>query len=82
MRSKPPVTIDMTVEGSFTPGPASVASWPMRIGVVAAIIALGAGAVTLAAVFLWVASILMPVAIVAAVVAYAAFRIQGRWRAH
>jgi len=81
MRSKPPVTIDMTVEGSFARGPALPASWPVRIGIGAAIIAVGAGAVTVAALFLWLASLLLPIAIVAAIVAYAAFRLQGRRRA-
>jgi MFS superfamily sulfate permease-like transporter len=44
------------------------------------VIAAIAGAVVVAALVLWVASVMIPVALVAGVVAYAAFRFQV-WRA-
>ncbi len=51
----------------------------MRIGAIAVIVAVAAALAVLAAVFLWLATILIPVALVAGLVAYAAFRLQG-WR--
>ena len=51
-------------------------NWPLKLGVGAAVISAGAVAIVAAALFLWLASILIPVAIVAGLVAYVAFRIQ------
>lgn len=70
-------TIDMTPAGEFLPRPMAM-SWVTRVGIAAALVALTAGVVAVAAVFLWVASILLPVAIAAAVVAYAAFKLQPK----
>ncbi len=83
MRERVPQTIDMTPAGEFVQTGARPSllpnNWPLRIGIAAAIIATLAGAVTLAALFLWIASLLLPVAFIAGIVAYGAFRYQ-RWR--
>ncbi len=68
----------MTPSGEFVATPAG-SVWPLRIGVGAALVAAIAGVLAVAAVFLWVASMLLPIALVAAAVAYVAFRLQG-WR--
>ena len=68
----------MTPQGDFrSPTPASV--WPLRLGLGSALVAAIAGGLALAAVFLWVASVLVPIALVAGLVAYVAFRFQ-MWR--
>src|SRR5579871_3945476 len=74
---RPPV-LDMTPEGAFRTPPRMPAA--TRIGAVAALIALGAGAIAIAALLLWAAVLLIPVAIAAGAVAYLAFRFQ-LWRA-
>ena len=71
-------TIDMTPAGDVLPRPVQI-GWAVRIGLVAALVALAALAASVAALFLWVASILLPVALVAGLVAYGAFRLQ-LWR--
>ncbi len=76
MRNRPPQLLDMTPQGEFVTKPVR-STWPLRLGVGAALIAVAASGLLLAALFLWVASILMPVALLAAVVAYAAFRFQA-----
>jgi hypothetical protein len=80
-------TIDMTPSGEFVsppPGSGSTPApsiWPLKLAFGAATIAVVAGAVALAAIFLWVASLLIPVAIVGGAIAYGAFRYQ-QWRNH
>ena len=77
-----PRTIDMTPDGDFvSPRPRSrpPGGFAITLGVGAAVVAAIAGAVVVAALVLWVASIMIPVALVAGVVAYAAFRFQS-WR--
>ena len=76
MRDRVPQTIDMTAGGEFV-APPTRPTWPLRLGVGAALVAVIAGAVTVAAVFLWVASVMLPVALIAGAIAYAAFRLQG-----
>jgi len=83
-RARVPQTIDMTPDGEFVtphvppaPGPGL---WAVRLGLGAAVVAAIAGALAVAALVLWVASVMIPVALVAGVVAYAAFRFQV-WRA-
>jgi hypothetical protein len=71
-------TIDMTPAGDVLPRQVSM-GWPARIGLVAALVALAALAASAAAIFLWLASILLPVALIAGAVAYAAFKLQ-LWR--
>ncbi len=63
----------MTPEGEFVTARPTV-TWPLRLGIGAALVAAIAGGLALAAVFLWVASVLVPVALIAGLVAYAAFR--------
>ena len=74
------VILDMTPDGDFRTSPRSNgkirSNWPLKLGVGAAVISAGAVAIVAAALFLWLASILIPVAIVAGLVAYIAFRIQ------
>jgi len=71
-------TIDMTPAGDVLPRPVQM-GWPARIGLVAALVALAALAASAAALFLWLASVLLPIALVAGAVAYAAFKLQ-LWR--
>ncbi len=66
----------MTPGGDFV-APPSRSLWPLRLGLGAAVVAVVAGALTVAAVFLWLVSILLPIALFAAAVAYVAFRFQG-----
>ncbi len=61
------------------PPPGAALPWTVRIGVGAVIVAVAASLLVVAAVFLWLASILIPVVLVAGLVAYAAFRLQS-WR--
>jgi len=68
-------TIDMTTAGEILPRPVRL-SWPARIGLAATVVALVAGVAAAAALFLWLASLLLPVALVAAAVAFAAFKLQ------
>jgi len=87
MTDRAPRTIDMTTDGEFVvpeaqpgrPGNTSGSLWALRLGIGAALVAALAGVLAIAAVFLWVASVMIPVALVAGVVAYAAFRFQA-WR--
>ncbi len=76
-KTKPP-QLDMTLEGEFvTPPRAPVVS---RIMLWAIIIAVIAGGLSLAALALWVALIILPVALGAAVIAWGMFRYR-MWRA-
>jgi hypothetical protein len=76
-RSRPP-DLDMTTEGEFV----SPARPPLstRIMFWAIIVAVIAGGLSLAALALWVALIILPVALGAAVIAWAMFRYRV-WRA-
>ncbi len=78
MAGRAPQIIDMTPGGEFAATPAGP-NWPLRVGVGAAAVALVAGGLAVAAIFLWLASVLLPVALVAGAVAYAGFRLQ-HWR--
>jgi hypothetical protein len=83
-RTHVPRTLDMTPDGEFVapyvPEPRGPGVWAVRLGLAAAVVAAIAGAVVVAALMLWVASVMIPVALIAGVVAYAAFRFQV-WRA-
>ena len=70
--------IDMTPSGEFLPRPARL-PLTARVGIAAALIAVAAAVAAAAAVFLWLASVLLPVALIAAAVAYGAFKLQ-LWR--
>lgn len=76
MRARVPQTIDMTPAGEFVDAPGS--PWALKLGVGAAIVAAVTGVIAVGALLLWVAMLLLPVAILAGVVAYVAFRFQGR----
>ena len=78
-----PETIDMTPDGKIgdggRTGPALRLSWPMRVAAAGVVVAVLAGFAASAVILLWLASILIPIAVVAGLVAYAAFRFQV-WR--
>ena len=77
MNQRPP-ELDMTIEGEFRTPPKP----PLlnRILIWAIIVAALAGALVFAALALWLALIILPVAIGAAVIAWAIYRYQA-WRA-
>jgi len=84
-RVRTPRTIDMTADGEFLtpqapPGLPGAGPGAVKLALGAAVVAAIAGAVVVTALVVWVASIMIPVALVAGVVAYAAFRFQS-WRA-
>ena len=77
MSDRIPPELDLLPDGSFRPRQPPIAA---RIFRWAAIIALVAGGLALAALALWFALILIPVVIVAGLIAWLAFRYQI-WRA-
>jgi len=78
MKIQRPPELDMTIDGEFVSPPKSPVS--TRIMVWAIVIAIIAGGLSLAALALWVALIILPVALGAAVIAWAMFRYR-MWRA-
>ena len=73
-----PPTLDMLPDGRFGPGPKTLPlSTKLMIG--GAIVAVLAGAIAIAMVAIWLIMMLIPIMIVAGVIAYAAYRIK-RWR--
>jgi hypothetical protein len=73
--------IDMTPEGAFVDPPRPLRPPILsRVMLWAIIVAVLAGALSIAAFALWLALLILPVAVGAAVVAYAVFRFQA-WRA-
>jgi 4-hydroxybenzoate polyprenyltransferase len=77
MSDRMPPELDLLPDGSFRPRRAPVAS---RIFAWAIVIAAAAAALAVAAFALWFALILIPVVLVAALIAWLAFRYQ-MWRA-
>ena len=77
MQNKLPPELDMTPNGAFRAPPRPPLA--ARIGVIAVVIAVLAGAFAAAALAFWFALALIPVAVVAGVIAWVAFRIQV-WR--
>lgn len=75
---RPPPELDMTVDGEFVSPPKVPIS--SRILLWAIVIAIVAGALSLAALALWVALLILPVALGAAGVAWVVFRYRV-WRA-
>ena len=74
-----PPTLDMQLDGSFRAPPRRVPlSFKLMVG--AAILALVAGAIAFAALALWVFAMVLPVVIVAALVAWAAMKFR-LWQA-
>jgi hypothetical protein len=78
MNQRRPPELDMTLQGEFVAPPTAPIS--SRILMWAIIIAVMAGALSLAALALWLALIILPVAVGAAAVAWAMFRYRV-WRA-
>jgi hypothetical protein len=70
------LVIDMTPEGQF----AAPSPWASRFLRIAVLVAVILAAATLASLALWLALTLIPIAIVAGLIAYAAWRWQA-WRA-
>jgi hypothetical protein len=71
-------TIDMTIEGDF-PRTRVIAPGALKLGAIAVLVAVVAGALALAAVALWLAFLLIPVAVVAALIGWGAIKLQ-RWQ--
>jgi hypothetical protein len=78
MNQRRPPELDMTIEGEFVSPP--VAPLTSRILMWAVAVAIIAGALSLAAFALWLALLILPVALGAAVIAWAMFRYR-LWRA-
>lgn len=78
MSDRHPPELEMRVDGSFSMPPRPPIM--TRIFIWAAVIAVIAGGLALAAFALWIVLILVPVALLAAVIAWLAFRFQ-LWRA-
>jgi hypothetical protein len=78
MNRRPPPELEMTVDGEFVSPPKVPIS--SRILLWAIVIAIVAGALSLAALALWVALLILPVALGAAGVAWVVFRYRV-WRA-
>lgn len=77
MTQRHPPELDMTLEGEFVSPPAATIS--NRILMWAIIVAVMAGALFLAAFALWIALMILPVAVGAVVVAWGVFRYRV-WR--
>jgi len=72
MPERRPPELDMTVDGEFVSPPAApVAS---RVMIWAVLIAVAAGALSLAAFALWLALLILPIAVGAAIIAWAMMR--------
>jgi hypothetical protein len=78
MNRRPPPELEMTVDGEFVSPPKVPIS--SRILLWAIVVALIAGGLSLAALALWVALLILPVALGAAAVAWVMFRYRV-WRA-
>jgi hypothetical protein len=78
MNQRRPPELDMTVDGEFVSPPRPPLSSRILLGAI--VIAILAGALSLAAFALWLSLIILPVAFAAAVVAWAMFRYRI-WRA-
>ncbi|HEX3576468.1 MAG TPA: hypothetical protein VHU42_17865 [Rhodopila sp.] len=78
MNQRRPPELDMTIEGEFVSPPKAPIS--SRILMWAVVVAIVAGALSMAAFALWLALLILPVAFGAAVVAWVVFRYRI-WRA-
>jgi hypothetical protein len=80
MNNHRPPELDMTLEGGFVEPPRPpVPPILSRVMLWAIVVAVLAGALSIAAFALWLALLILPVAVGAAVVAYGVFRFQA-WR--
>ncbi|MGI4977842.1 MAG: hypothetical protein ACRYG6_12950 [Janthinobacterium lividum] len=71
-------TLDMTLDGGFA-APRARPAWGLRIGGAAALVAVIGLAVIGAALAIWLVATLLPVVLIAGVVAWVAFKVQA-WR--
>lgn len=71
-------TLDMTLDGGFA-APRARPAWGLRIGVAAVLVAVIGLAVIGAALAMWLVATLLPVVLIAGVVAWVAFKVQA-WR--
>jgi hypothetical protein len=72
--------IDMTPDGEFIDRPQpGIPPIPARIMGVGVLVAVVAGGIAVAALALWLALTLIPIAIAGAVIAYGVFRVQVWW---
>ena len=84
-RPKDGPVIDMTPDGRFVDRPqggmpfGDVPPIPVRVMGTAALVAVVAGALAIAALALWLAFTLIPIAIAGAAIAYGVFRVQTWW---
>ena len=72
-------TLDMTLDGGFRAPRAARPAWGLRIGVAAALVAVLGLAVIGAALAVWVVATLLPVVLIAGLVAWVALKVQV-WR--
>jgi len=70
--------LDLRPDGSFTRRPTGL-PWSARIGIAATLVALVAAGIAGAALAIWLILILLPVIVIAGVIAWGAFRFQ-LWR--
>jgi carbon starvation protein CstA len=75
MERRPP-TIEMTPDGRFTTPPRSGLPLSTRILIGAVLVAVIAGMVAVAALAFWLAVTLIPIALIAGLIAYVIFRIR------
>lgn len=71
--------LDLRSDGSFAVPPRPGLPWPARIGIAAALVALVGAGIAGAALALWLVLMLLPVIVLAALIAWGAFRFQ-LWR--
>ncbi len=76
--NRTPPTLDMLPDGRFRPAPRGL-PLSTRLMVGGVIVAVLAGAAAVAMLALWLLTMLIPVVLIAGIVAYAAYRVQ-RWR--
>jgi hypothetical protein len=82
MTKRPPIELDMTLDGQFRSPPPRAESgtpWLARLGLGAIVLAVIGGLLAGVALVVWLIWILLPVALLAAAIAWIAFRIQ-LWR--
>jgi hypothetical protein len=76
----PPETIEITLDGQVLPTlGGGRPAWPVRVAAAAILVAVLAALALGGVILLWAAAVLIPVLLVAGLVAYVAFRLQ-LWR--
>lgn len=79
MRTREPPELEMTLDGQFTRRPDAI-GLPAKIAIVALVVAMVAAGLAIAALALWFALMLIPIAAAAGLVGWGAMRFQ-MWRA-